>query len=245
MESGKKSLGEKVSEQITKLIIENHWDVGDRLPSEYELAKMLGVGRSTVREAIRALVSRNVLEVRRGAGTFISQKCGVADDPLGLAFIRDKFKLAQDLMEIRVMIEPQIAEIAATKAEQADIEVLRAACTETEGKILAGQPHMDADIRFHTAIASCSKNIVMPNLIPIISRSIEVFIGLTVKTLLQETVETHREIVSAITEHDAHRAHDAMLLHLVYNRKTIDDLIRRSGKGMGPLLPLDRQDFEN
>ena len=73
-----KSLGEQVSEQITKLIIENHWDVGDRLPSEYELARMLGVGRSTVREAIRALVSRNVLEVRRGAGTFISKKCGVA-----------------------------------------------------------------------------------------------------------------------------------------------------------------------
>ena len=68
-----------------------------------------------------------------------------------------------------------------------------------------------------------------PNLIPIISRSIEVFIGLTVKTLLQETIETHREIVSAIAEHDAHRAHDAMLLHLVYNRRTIDDIVRRQG----------------
>ena len=224
-----KSLGEQVSEQITKLIIENHWDVGDRLPSEYELARMLGVGRSTVREAIRALVSRNVLEVRRGAGTFISKKCGVADDPLGLAFIRDKLKLAQDLMEIRLMIEPQIAEIAATKADHDGIEALRLACIETENKILAGQPHMDADIRFHTAIASCSNNLVMPNLIPIISRSIEVFIGLTVKSLLQETIETHREIVSAIAEHDAHRAHDAMLLHLVYNRRTIDDIVRRQG----------------
>ena len=117
-----KSLGEQVSEQIAQLIIDNNWEIGDKLPNEFELANMLNVGRSTIREAIKALTSRNILEIRRGAGTFISQKRGIVDDPLGLAFVKDKLKLATDLLEVRFMIEPRIAAIAAIKATDEEIE---------------------------------------------------------------------------------------------------------------------------
>ena len=77
---------------------------GDRLPNEYELAQRLGVGRSTVREAIKLLVSQNVLEIHRGNGTFVCEQTGVAADPLGLKFIPGKKKLGLDLCEIRFMI---------------------------------------------------------------------------------------------------------------------------------------------
>ena len=73
-------IGEIASDKIIKLIVDDNLKIGDRLPNEYELADKLGVGRSTVREAIKALVSRNILEINRGSGTFI--KCGVAEDPL-------------------------------------------------------------------------------------------------------------------------------------------------------------------
>lgn len=220
-----KSLGEQTSERIIQLIIENDWKIGDKLPNEYELADMLNVGRSTIREAIKALVSRNILEIRRGAGTFISQKGGIADDPLGLTFVKDKFKLALDLLEVRFMIEPSIASIAAVKATEDEIQQMSALCDEIERLILNNEPYLEKDIEFHTAIAKSSKNLVMVNLIPIINSSITIFIDITNQKLRNETIETHREILNAIKSHNSNAAHDAMLLHLVYNRRNIRSII--------------------
>lgn len=135
-----KPLGETTSEKIIKLIVDENLKIGDKLPNEYELADKLGVGRSTIREAIKALVSRNILEIKRGSGTFI--KCGVADDPLGLMFVKDKLKLAVDLLEIRFMIEPKIASLAAINATKEDIEEMSKLCDEVEKLILNGILHM-------------------------------------------------------------------------------------------------------
>lgn len=227
LNSSTKSLGEQTSERIIQLIIDNEWNSGDKLPNEYDLADKLNVGRSTIREAIKALVSRNVLEIRRGAGTFISQKCGIADDPLGLTFVKDKFKLALDLLEVRFMIEPSIASIAAVKATDDEINQMSILCDEIEELILKNEPYLEKDIEFHTAIAKSSKNLVMVNLIPIINSSIAIFIDITNQKLRNETIETHREIFNAIKEHNSNGAHDAMLLHLVYNRRNIRSVIER------------------
>jgi len=222
-----KSLVEQISERIIQLIMDNDWQIGDKLPNEYDLADMLNVGRSTIREAIKALVSRNVLEIRRGAGTFISQKCGIADDPLGLTFVKDKFKLALDLLEVRFMIEPSIASIAAIKATDEEIEEMSSLCNEIDSLILKNEPYLEKDIEFHTAIAKSSKNLVMVNLIPIINSSIAIFIDITNQKLRNETIETHREILNSIKKHDSNGAHDAMLLHLVYNRRNIKGVIEK------------------
>lgn len=220
-----KPLGEQTSERIVELIINNDWQIGDKLPNEYELADMLSVGRSTIREAIKALVSRNVLEIRRGSGTFISQKSGVADDPLGLTFVKDKFKLSLDLLEVRFMIEPSIASIAAVKATDEEIERMSFLCDKIEKLIMNNEPYLDLDVEFHTAIAKSSKNQVIGNLIPIINKSIMMSIDVTNQKIRNETIETHREVLNAIKAHDSNDAHDAMLLHLVYNRRNIRNII--------------------
>lgn len=221
-----KPLGEIASEKIIKLIVDDNLKIGDKLPNEYELADKLGVGRSTIREAIKALVSRNILEIKRGSGTFI--KCGVADDPLGLIFVKDKLKLAVDLLEIRFMIEPKIASLAAQNATQEDIEEISKLCDEVEELILKGMPHMEKDIEFHTAIARSSKNLVTTNLVPIINKSISVFIDVTNTQLKNETIETHRDILNAIKSKNANEAHDAMLLHLVHNRRNINKVVQEN-----------------
>lgn len=221
-----KPLGEIASEKIIKLIVDDNLKIGDKLPNEYELADKLGVGRSTIREAIKALVSRNILEIKRGSGTFI--KCGVADDPLGLIFVKDKLKLAVDLLEIRFMIEPKIASLAAQNATQEDIEELSKLCDEVEELILKGVPHIQKDIEFHTAIARSSKNLVTTNLVPIINQSISVFIDVTNTQLKNETIETHRDILNAIKNKNANEAHDAMLLHLVHNRRNINKVVQEN-----------------
>ena len=213
---------ETVKEQTVARLIQYMADEGledgARLPTERELAGLLGVGRSTLREAIQTLVTRNVLEVRRGVGTFVSYKHGVADDPLGFNLIRDKEKLARDLVEFRMLIEPKMAAWAAQNATPDEVDELEYLCDEVDELILAGKPHLDKDQEFHTRIARCSGNLIMPKLLPIIHGAITLFITETGGQLRDETMRTHRAILNAIRARDPEAASDAMYLHLLYNR---------------------------
>ena len=208
-----KPLAEQVADYILNYIIDNNLEVGAKIPNEFELGKMINVSRTTIREAIKILVSRQILEIRRGAGTFVSERQGITDDPLGLTFVKDKTKLALDLVSVRLMLEPEIAMMAADHATPEQIGEMKLQCD-----------HMEADIRLHTMIASCSGNSVVEKLIPVINSSIAVFVDVTNRALGQETIETHREIVNCIAERDAEGAKCAMYMHLIYNRRVFRQL---------------------
>ena len=91
---GRKLLGSQIEDRILEYIKEKPLEVGDRLPNEFELAEMFEVGRSTIREAVKGLVTKGVLQVRRGAGTYVSSLTPAEDDPLRLnAKLHDRFKL--------------------------------------------------------------------------------------------------------------------------------------------------------
>lgn len=209
---------ERTVEQLVRYIADEGLEDGARLPNERTLAELLGVGRSTLREALRSLVSRNVLEVRRGVGAFVSYKHGVADDPLGFNLIRDKEKLTRDLVEFRILIEPSMAAWAAHNATADEIAELEYLCDEVDRLILTGEPHMEKDKEFHTRIARCSGNLIMPKVLPIIHGAISLFILETGGQLREETMRTHRAVLNAIKAGDSAAASDAMLLHLIYNR---------------------------
>ena len=213
-----KPLSSKLSEELLNYIRSENLKPGDRLPNESILAKKMGVGRSSIREAMKLLASRNIVTIRQGSGTYISQTPGMVEDPLGFSFIADKQKLAQDSLEVRFLLEPAIASLAAQNASEEDIALLRRLCQEVEGLVRLGQDHTQKDIEFHTAIALSSKNVVVPRLIPVINSAIPLLIELTGNTLKQETIDTHRALTDAIAAHNAAAAHDAMYLHLVYNR---------------------------
>ncbi|MFR4782236.1 MAG: FadR/GntR family transcriptional regulator [Pilosibacter sp.] len=93
-----KTLAEQVADGIMNLIQETPYKAGDKLPTEKELCERTGAGRNTVREALKILASRNVLEIRQGAGTFVSEKQGIPDDPLGFSMVNDHVKLTKDLL---------------------------------------------------------------------------------------------------------------------------------------------------
>ena len=147
---------------------------------------------------------------------------------MGLAFVKDKLKLATDLLEVRFMIEPRIAAIAAIKATDEEIEKMTELCDEIERLIINGEEHGSKDIEFHTQIAISSKNSIVANLIPIINQSITISIDVTKRRLEQETIDTHREVLNAIKNHDPMEAQDAMYLHLVYNRRNIKQVMENS-----------------
>ena len=84
----KKLLGSQVEEELMKYILNSPVKIGEKIPNEFELAEKFGVGRSTIREAVKGLVSKGVLEVRRGSGTYVVSTISVEDDPLGLSKLR-------------------------------------------------------------------------------------------------------------------------------------------------------------
>lgn len=224
------SLIDYTTNWLVRYISEQGLKDGDRMPTEREMTELVNVGRSTVREAIRVLVSRNVLEVRRGAGVFVSYKNGVTDDPLGFTLIRDKKKLAEDLLDFRILIEPRMAQWAAQYATPDEITELEYLCDSIDTLVLAGELHLQKDSEFHTQIARCSRNLIMPKLLPIIHGAIDLFIEETKGMLRNETMKTHRAILNAIKQKDGSAAFDAMTLHLIYNRDLLrDDSIVQGG----------------
>ena len=219
-------LGNQIEDELMKYILNEPIEIGKKIPNEFELAEMFGVGRSTVREAVKGLVSKGVLEVRRGSGTYVISTNSVENDPLGLSKQKDKFKLALELFEVRLMLEPEIAANAAKNATDEDFQQLKQLCDETEKMYLSGKNHIPKDIDFHTCIAMCSKNEVVEILIPIINTAVMTFANLTHRTLMNETIATHRAITDAILERDAIGAKCAMITHLTYNRQALLKVMR-------------------
>lgn len=216
-----RTLVQRTADQLVDYIVEQRLTEGDRLPSESELMKYLDVSRTTTREAVRMLSSRNILEVRHGSGIYVSKNTGISEDPLGLFFIRDKERLVEDLMEFRLLVEPRIAARAAQRADQEQAKKLEELADEVERLYRSGQPHNKADNAFHAKLGELSGNLVFPHLIPIISKAIDMFIDMTSNELMNETLESHRAIVEAVKARDGVGAEDAMTLHLVYNRNRI------------------------
>lgn len=215
------SLSSIIGDKIIKYIIDNNLEPGDRLPTEYELVELLGASRSTVREAVRRLVARNILVVKQGSGTFVSKQMGIPEDPLGLAFMHDDTKLVIDLIDVRLMLEPEIAALAALNASDRQIVQL-AETHEMVGKVIeSGADHSEADANFHRLLAVFSGNSALTNLIPIITSSINAAIGGTNDGLRLDVQEQHGYILEAVQRHDPIGARNTMISHLSSNREYI------------------------
>lgn len=226
----KKLLGSQVEDELMNYILQEPIEIGQKIPNEFELAEMFGVGRSTIREAVKGLVSKGILEVRRGSGTFVISTYTMEDDPLGLSKFEDKFKLALELFDVRLMIEPEIAALACDYAEPEEKERLKNLCDEVEWIYKSGKNHIKKDIEFHTCIAQCSKNRVVETLIPVINTAVMTFANLTHRTLMKETLETHRAVTDAILKGDSVGARCAMIMHLTYNRQSLIKMMESKKK---------------
>lgn len=223
-------LAEQIEDQIYDMIVSENYQTGDKIPSENKLSVRFNVGRSTIREAIKILVSRNVLTTVRGSGTYVKNIIPSDMDPLNLRELEDRLPLAMDLVELRMMLEPGVAELAAIHATDAQVQKLEEICNRVEYKILHNQNYINDDIELHTAIAKCSRNKVMEQLIYIIETAVMMFVNVTHKKLTRETIETHRAVVNAIKVHDTIGARSAMAMHMTYNRNAIRQMLEEKEK---------------
>lgn len=216
-----KTLAEQVADGIMNLIQETPYKAGDKLPTEKELCESTGAGRNTVREALKILASRNVLEIRQGAGTFVSEKQGIPDDPLGFSMVNDHVKLTKDLLQVRIMLEPQIAALAAQCAKEHEIKELEEILEEMEAAMKKREDYSELDTKFHTKIAQCTHNIVMENLLPVIGKGVAVFAKEVAQTEYDRTWISHRKIFCYIRDHKPFEAEMEMQYHLLYNTKPV------------------------
>lgn len=222
--SGGKTLSQQAAEMIRQYIREREMEEGDKLPNEFRLMEICGVSRSTVREAIKILTFEGLVEVIRGSGTYIAQQKAAVqeDDPMG--FFEDDADLpkrALDFFDVRLMLEPEIAALAATHATYQDCQKLQELEAKVREDILAGRSHYEYDIQFHKQIAKCSRNQVAYKLMEIITKGIPVFVEVTKNSLTEQTLHYHKVITDAISSGDAVGARCGMIGHLSHNRKTL------------------------
>ena len=218
-----KTLAEQVADGIMNLIQETPYKTGDKPPTEKELCESTGAGRNTVREALKILASRNVLEIRQGAGTFVSEKQGIPDDPLGFSMVNDHVKLTKDLLQVRIMLEPQIAALAAQCAKEHEIKELEEILEEMEAAMKKREDYSELDTKFHTKIAQCTHNIVMENLLPVIGKGVAVFAKEVAQTEYDRTWISHRKIFCYIRDHKPFEAEMEMQYHLLYNTSRYEE----------------------
>ncbi|MGW7050147.1 FadR/GntR family transcriptional regulator [Streptomyces sp. NPDC054887] len=148
--AGRQSLVDTVVDQLRAQLAEGEWAVGDRIPTEHDLAEQLGVGRNTVREAVRVLVHAGLLESRQGNGTFVRS---AADPAAVLRGMRHANVL--DVLELRVALEAEAARLAAVRRDEADLRTLRRVLGELHEK---GDRAADADLAFHLGVVEATHN---------------------------------------------------------------------------------------
>lgn len=209
-----KTLPQKAAEEIIQLIRTQNFQGGTKLPNEYELSHMLQVSRNTVREAIKLLVSRNILEVRRGAGTFVSSRHGQSIDPLGLSLFQDQKLIFNNLIDICSLVEPRNAALSAQYAVEEDLRLMKQLIEDMETQGSENHFCLEKDLSFHLHIARCSGNIVSYNLYNAFFDTFsnyEYAVFLDTRRMIQE----HLQIYNKIKNHDSCGAYDAMLRHVL------------------------------
>lgn len=222
-------MSEQVAEKLKHMVTSGEYPLNSKFPNELALIDRLNVSRSTVREAIKLLQSNNILEIRRGIGTFVTRIPGTAaNDSLGLGFITENTKV-KDLMEMRLLIEPGVARLACERATPEDIQKLRNHCaklvqlTAKYGSDAVGRMtdvFADADAEFHSAIYRCTRNEVLERMIPFVKVTLtESYMHRDYRTYHAKfhTKDGHAKITNAIENHNADLAEKCTRDHIQFS----------------------------
>ena len=210
------TLPDQIAARVIELITERHLKAGDRLPPERELAQAMGVSRSSLREALRALSLLGVTEMRQGDGTYLTALDPDAlMRPFGLVLALSDGQM-QELFEARRVIEPGLAALAAERIDEPTLDALRACVRDSAEAVHDEEAFLHIDLELHGLIARAASNSILWHVIGSIS-------GMGVASrrrttslpgVQSQSVEDHRAIVAALEARDPEAAAAAMLRHL-------------------------------
>jgi len=212
---------QEVARQLERRITEE-LKPGDLLPPERELARMLGVSRSSVRDAIRSLELMGLLEPRQGIGTVVCNPAAAAANPLADALL-EKRKTVADLLDVRKMIEPPLAHRAALRISSDEIANMEDILLRQETNVRAGELGIEEDSQFHYAIAMASDNAAILKVVDVLMDMLRETRerSLQAEGRQEKSLAGHYRILSALKRGDAAAAEAAMRRHL----REVEDIV--------------------
>jgi GntR family transcriptional repressor for pyruvate dehydrogenase complex len=233
---------EEIVRQIKQLIADGKLKSGDQLPPERDLAEKFMVSRTSVREALRALQSRGLVEIRAGEGAFVRDiSVETLIEPLALVILPHR-EAVGELFEARRLLEPAIAALSARRATTEELAEMERILEEQAREVAAGRTGVVQDSALHAAIANSAHNRaitrIVSALMDLLSQSREE--SLHTPGRPTRSYEDHRRVLDAIRRRDEVAAHRAMLDHLI----AVETLVtgaradeRQRPAGLGPKKP--------
>jgi GntR family transcriptional repressor for pyruvate dehydrogenase complex len=210
-------LYEQIVQQIEESILKGTLKTGDQLPAERDLAQRFGVSRTAVREAVKALREKGLVEAYSGRGTFITDGTSQAvRQSLDLMVKIGQPEGSQYLAELRAILEPEITALAAARAQESDMATMREAVAVMDRAGRDPDAYIEADLDFHLSLAEAAAN-------PLILSLIDSIVGLLREQRMKIfKVEGgpergqfhHKRILEAIEQRDPEKAREAMRAHL-------------------------------
>ena len=218
-------LYEQIVAQIEERILNGELRPGDKLPAERELADQFGVSRTAIREAMKALTHSGLVVIHPGRGTFVTD--------ISSKVVRHSFDMLvrgsnetgiRDLIEVREILEPEIAALAAVRAGSEDIESMEEAVRAMDMAMDDPETFIEADLDFHLALAQGSNNVLIPALIDTLVELLREHRkrAASVEGGMSRGQPYHKIILDAIKNNDANAARDSMRGHLEQVRKEIE-----------------------
>jgi len=210
-------LYEQIVEQVEDSILKGQLKPGDQLPAERDLAQRFGVSRTAVREAVKTLREKGLVEAYSGRGTFVTKGTSYAvRQSLDLMIRTNKQEGSANLAGLRLVLEPEIAGLAAQQIEEQLLTTMREAVAEMDRNLHDPDAYVEADLDFHLALAEAADN-------PLILSLLDSIVGLlreqrsrifNVDGGPERGQFHHKRILAAVEQRDPEAARQAMRAHL-------------------------------
>ena len=212
-------LSDRIADTILSMItVEKRFSPGSKLPNENELSEELKVSRTTLREAIRILVTGQILEIRRGRGTFVREDFRQGQ-PKELSSLAPAAVKIRDLYEMRLIFEPEAAYYAAIRATEEEIQRILALGEEIEERIGRNEDRTEVEQSFHKSIAKATHNEFMNQLMPVIYEGINKGVRLSKahEEAVRATLVDHKILMDFLKERNGEGARNAMRIHILHD----------------------------
>jgi len=221
------TLSEALFEKLVGHVVNGDWKEGDRIPSERELSEQLGIGRASLREALKALELLGMVESRVGDGTFVCPRSDFLSRPLLWAITGADRSELRELMEARLVLEENIAAFAAERATAGELRNIKAAIEEMRAHLDDPARSLEADMRFHVAIAEAAHNSILSNADQLARNLVAQWILLKHKIpgAAARSLGHHERIYAALLRRDPAAARKEMRNHITTSGRIVIELV--------------------
>ena len=223
------TLAEAAFEKLISHVVSGDWKAGDRIPPERELCQQLGIARTSLREALKAMELVGMLDSRVGDGTFVCDRTQFLSRPFLWAFAGADHLELREIMEARTLLEEDLAGLAAERGSDAEIEAIQESLRLMRDCIVEGKSILDADMRFHLAVSTAAHNQLLKNAVQLLRNMMMQWIHfkLQIPNVPSKVLNCHEAVYQAIRDRDVQRSRLTMRKHLEETISLVRHLVRQ------------------